>query len=655
MIPAANTLTQIDDLPGEEIEFGIGDPRWVMRTQADLYSDVTTAIIREYSTNAYDAHVMAGNPDPIEVTLPSPMNPFFVVTDKGVGMNRDVFKSVYTQFGVSDKRESNDVNGMLGYGSKSGIAYTTSFQVTSVRDGIKTIGVVQRKPDWSIVLKVVSESKTSDPNGTEIRIPVHNTEEFVHKANEFYKFWLPGRVLVNGVAPIHAVGDKIAENLYYSKNWNQSYVVMGNVAYRIANPEALFRNSEMNSINFVAYVDSFKTEDGSAAVEFTPSREDLKYTERTKATLQSVIHQFETDIKATAQAEVNNAADHAEAYLAWSKWTDVLGKAMFSNLEFKGEKFRSDFKVAGHRWTCSNSYRGNNYSINTWNVESMPRTMIVTEFDLHTSSSVKTRVKEYISQMGWNIQYVIFTSAAKGDIESVWIKRDQFVDWADLKAALPKKAPKPRAVDGSNNPNFGRVTGSWDYYTSKGQEFEKSIPKDVKTIYYVSVQQDKRMNPSTTLNLIDEKDAIVLVVPENRRPKLLRENPSITNLVTHAQHKVIKDGPSLLSKEAKETFAVSHSMIRWLEYLDVSQIDDPEFTRTKNLLVNKDVLRKAYNDNLALAQQMNMRYNVKVYDANKQDSLLKRYPLLEQLSSYGRTNKSHIYLYLNAAYAAESE
>ena len=58
MIPASNTITQIDNLPGEEIEFGIGDARWVMRTQAELYSDVTTAIIREYSTNAYDAHVM---------------------------------------------------------------------------------------------------------------------------------------------------------------------------------------------------------------------------------------------------------------------------------------------------------------------------------------------------------------------------------------------------------------------------------------------------------------------------------------------------------------------------------------------------------------------------------------------------------------------
>src|SRR5690606_8495790 len=162
MIPVKDSLIDVDTLPGKEIAFGIGDPRWVMKTQADLYSDITTAIIREYSTNAYDAHVMAGNPDPIEVTLPSVMDPYFIVEDRGVGMNMETFERVYTQYGVSDKRESNDTNGMLGYGSKSGVAYTTQFEVTSVKDGVKIHGIVKRKPDWAIVLKVVSTTRTSD-------------------------------------------------------------------------------------------------------------------------------------------------------------------------------------------------------------------------------------------------------------------------------------------------------------------------------------------------------------------------------------------------------------------------------------------------------------------------------------------------------------
>src|SRR5688572_9715845 len=103
MIPSTDTITQVDELPGEEIEFTIGDPRFVMMTQAKLYSDVTTAIIREYSTNAYDAHVMAGVSDPIEVTLPSMMSPEFIIRDHGVGMSLEDFRQIYTRFGISNK------------------------------------------------------------------------------------------------------------------------------------------------------------------------------------------------------------------------------------------------------------------------------------------------------------------------------------------------------------------------------------------------------------------------------------------------------------------------------------------------------------------------------------------------------------------------
>ena len=45
----------------------------VLRNQ--LYSDKITAVLREYSCNAVDAHVEAGIGDrPIEVTLPSKKN-----------------------------------------------------------------------------------------------------------------------------------------------------------------------------------------------------------------------------------------------------------------------------------------------------------------------------------------------------------------------------------------------------------------------------------------------------------------------------------------------------------------------------------------------------------------------------------------------------
>ena len=55
---------------------GIHHVLGILRDQ--LYSDKILAFVREYSTNAADAHGEAGCPArPIEVTFPNAMNPFF--------------------------------------------------------------------------------------------------------------------------------------------------------------------------------------------------------------------------------------------------------------------------------------------------------------------------------------------------------------------------------------------------------------------------------------------------------------------------------------------------------------------------------------------------------------------------------------------------
>lgn len=649
IIPVKDSLIDIDTLPGREIAFGIGDPRWVMKTQADLYSDITTAIIREYSTNAYDANVMAGNPDPIRVTLPSLMDPYFVVEDDGVGMDIGTFERVYTQFGVSDKRESNDTNGMLGYGSKSGVAYTTQFEVTSVKDGIKIHGIVKRKPDWAIVLKVVSTAKTNEPNGTRIRIPVHNVDEFIHKANEFYKFWLPGRVLVNGKEPVQDVGEKITEGLYYSTSWDQSYIVMGNVAYRIANPAALFRDTKMNRINFVAYVDTVGDgEDEQAAVEFTPSREDLKYTDHTKATLQKVIHNFENEIISKAKSEIDSAADHAEAFLAWSKWCNRLGRSMFDDLEFKGDKFESRFFVNGRRYNVNSSH-GAVIKIRDWNVEAMPKTMVVTDFNLmNISTDVRRKAKQFASMKGWDASYIIFIETDGSEISSPWFKKDKFVSWEDLKASLPKTPPKPRAVVNTG----GRIPGSFDYITKNGWEYEKELPKNLSDVFYITVSNSKRFVVRNILIRLGV-DATVIVLPRNRLNKFNRENPTVREFVSYARSKVIEDGESLLSQDAKTSLDVEFTSYRWLTALDVSKVDDPELIRLEGLIRNRSTLTKAYEGNLELASSLGVRNTVTQYSSNKNISITDRYRLLSLLSPYNFNED--IYIYLNAAYAAEQE
>ena len=91
------TLKQSDDF--QSVSFGIKESGLshifnVLRNQ--LYSDKVLAVIREYSTNAVDAHIEVGKADtPIKVTLPTQMTPEF--------MSRNMLREAPTLRGAATK------------------------------------------------------------------------------------------------------------------------------------------------------------------------------------------------------------------------------------------------------------------------------------------------------------------------------------------------------------------------------------------------------------------------------------------------------------------------------------------------------------------------------------------------------------------------
>lgn len=650
-IPAPSTMTQTDNLPGEEIEFSIGDPRWVMRSQSDLYSNRELAVVREYSTNAFDANKQKALDEgtaiqPIEVTLPSMMNPYFKVRDYGYGMTRDILADVYTKFGTSTKRDSNHFNGMLGYGSKSAVAYSTQFTVTSVAEGVKTVAVITRKPDWAIVMKIVSKEKSSEPSGTEIIVPVHNHEEFHHKAMDFYKFWLPGTVEVNGKYPEQHVGEKIAEGFYASPDWNTSYVVMGNVPYRIENPGALFWNTKMNSLHFVAYVDN-------GQVEFTPSREDLKYTDLTKQTLRNVIADFSKEIVSKAKSDIDSATTHAEAYSAWKKWTDLLGSGLFEDLEFKGEKFNSRFKVDAYQYRYGT--RGGSRNVREWNVESAHNTLFILGNPAgDPSSSKKAKAQEYKYLMNLKSSYTLFVRA--DEVDCVWLDTtgSNYIMWEDLVKALPVKPKVPSTAGG----RVKKVKGSFDMYSAAGFAYEKEIPDDYDADVYFFMTPGERKSYDYNLTYIinhlpgDNSDLNVVMVGANRLAKFNRDYPDIKEFLPYAKSKVIKDGAGLLSKDSKDIMSVDYSDKRWLERLDAKKVDDPEVLRYIGLAKGTPD-KTEYERNITLSQYLKMWNHVKTWEPKTEKEILKKYPLLSSLNYYSM--HEHVYVYINAVYAARKD
>ena len=140
MIPQVHDRQVVSNGNQPGVSFGIStkDSAHLMTILRDtLYSDKVAAVLREYGANAKDAHVEAGIKDrPIEVKLPTNMEPTLEIRDYGLGLSHEQVFTVFSQYGASTKRTDNEAIGYLGIGSKSGFAYSDSFTIVSRNGGM---------------------------------------------------------------------------------------------------------------------------------------------------------------------------------------------------------------------------------------------------------------------------------------------------------------------------------------------------------------------------------------------------------------------------------------------------------------------------------------------------------------------------------------
>lgn len=146
----------------------------VMDILAKLYANPLAAAIREYTSNAIDAHIAAGVNRPVEVALPSRRNQWLTVRDYGKGLTAFDILTVYANFGSSNKRDSDDFIGGFGIGSKSGLAISDAIYVNSWTDGKLNSFVIKRTSD-GIVTQFLQEDIDAPgvDTGTEVKVYVN--------------------------------------------------------------------------------------------------------------------------------------------------------------------------------------------------------------------------------------------------------------------------------------------------------------------------------------------------------------------------------------------------------------------------------------------------------------------------------------------------
>lgn len=150
------------------------------------YRDPIGSIVREITSNCFDAHIEANVDFPVIVEFSNDeLGHYVSFTDQGIGMSPERIKTVYLSYGRSTKRETKLEIGGFGLGGKSPLAYTDLFYVTTIFDKIQYEYIVHRGKLLPTI-ELMNSSETNKRNGTEVKIYFKDPED--DYSDDKYKF-----------------------------------------------------------------------------------------------------------------------------------------------------------------------------------------------------------------------------------------------------------------------------------------------------------------------------------------------------------------------------------------------------------------------------------------------------------------------------------
>lgn len=153
-----------------------------------LYKRPIEAVIREVFSNAIDAHQEAGILEtvPVRITMPDVGINRFAIRDFGPGMSEyDMIGNeddpgIYLYYGESTKRKKENSIGGLGLGTKSPLAYTHAFTVTSWHDGTRSEYMIYIDADDEPSADLVSTEPCGAETGIEVSFGLLQPSDWVN-------------------------------------------------------------------------------------------------------------------------------------------------------------------------------------------------------------------------------------------------------------------------------------------------------------------------------------------------------------------------------------------------------------------------------------------------------------------------------------------
>lgn len=238
-----------------------------------IYSDPIGSPIREYASNAWDAHTAAGHNDPIIITLDTDNSGDFIsIQDFGKGMSPEFAEQHFFEYLGTDKEDSDDFIGAFGLGSKSGLAYSDSFYMTTIHEGME-YNYMMFKDGNKASHTLLSKVKSDERSGTTVKIYIKSFDVSRFRNACILRLMFIENVSLTGKHFEGITLPKLYKGQYFTAftnpPTNQICVNYGGVYYPLKHEEI-----ELNNYNLAIALNFSIGE-----LEVQTSREELSYTQ----------------------------------------------------------------------------------------------------------------------------------------------------------------------------------------------------------------------------------------------------------------------------------------------------------------------------------------------------------------------------------------
>ena len=346
----------IGDVKTNKFKIGEDSMGIIIDSLINLYSDPIGSIVREVTSNCYDAHrekdlkikhviPMTAEDDPkwFHPTSKKPQIEFqeenillgignaFLFRDFGVGLSKKRVEEIYTLFGNSTKRDNNHQIGGFGIGAKSPFSYTDTFYIISNHNG-KMFSYMLYRGNDAFHMDLLKQGETTELNSTEVIIPINKEESyrdirnFAKAINSQLSYFI-GLEFINvtegtgrnvGTVQIDYEDDDIAicvdETATRRYDVDEIHLMVGRVRYPL-NQDMVDSQINWGSSNIPV---ALKFDVGQ--LDLVPSREAIRYTDKTKEAIKQKILNVQKNMKERCEKELANCPDVIE----WLKQANAL-------------------------------------------------------------------------------------------------------------------------------------------------------------------------------------------------------------------------------------------------------------------------------------------------------------------------------------------